>query len=248
MTEAGIPADVLIVTARQSLAEELSDSCARSQKAARMIGWRVDALAALAEPAGERVGTTLNVVLVDEQPLGELLSLEGFLEFVRRDDLRLSRPLRIVVMVFDGRRAADLLELGADAVVVAPTPAEQVISVALGRGAAEASPSDLTGKFGPLALLDIIQFLSTVRGSGILTISGGWGAASISFRSGQIVHASDSFGDGEPVLVRLVRASIVGDSFAFVNGESGAVKATIHRRTEHLLLSIAGALDETAGG
>ncbi|MCB0323983.1 MAG: response regulator [Bdellovibrionales bacterium] len=107
------------------------------------------------------------------------------------------------------------------------------------------SSAALSGSLADISLVDVIQMLSAARKSGRLAIDVADAEGFLLFDDGQIIHAMKAEREGEEALLGMLRVTREGGSFRFEALDLiPAAPRTIEKRTDHLLLALAGRLDE----
>lgn len=106
------------------------------------------------------------------------------------------------------------------------------------------SGSGLSGEFEQIGFVDLVQMLAAARVQGVLRIATEELRAKLFFADGQVVHAKDHLREGEEAFLGVLRAARSKGRFYFDSEDTAAFLPTIHRRTDHILLSFANLLDE----
>ena len=102
------------------------------------------------------------------------------------------------------------------------------------------------GQFQDISIMDLVQMLAAARRTGRLAVECGQNGGALYFGEGQVCHATFGSDVGEEAFLQILRASQKGGSFVFAVEEIKHVETTIEKRTDHLLLGLANALDEEA--
>lgn len=191
-------------------------------------------------------------------------------EFDVADFLRLrsaeasSREVSVVGFGNSTSRLAELSELGIDDFLTLPMPSGEIafhLSRAMSRhftnSPDKSLPSEsakrelaevVTGSFTAVALTDFVQMLVASGAHGMLQVEFPETRGAVYFSSGHAVHADVTGKVGEDAFLEILRLSQSGGGFEFrrVSAEVAerAVKQTIQKRTDHLLLALASVLDE----
>jgi len=105
----------------------------------------------------------------------------------------------------------------------------------------------LRGSFSEINSFDLIQLLITARRTGVLTIELDKDKILLYFKDGQVFHAESRNTNGEGAFVEAMRFSNKNKeaTFVFSVDVPSSVPTTVEKRTDHLLLSCAQAMDES---
>lgn len=149
----------------------------------------------------------------------------------------------ILVISPGSRTKLDCFRLGCDDFITLPTDESEIffrICAVLRR----VTSRGLNGQFSDVALVDLIQMLSSSKRNGVLEVEFSHTSGVLYFKEGQLCHAVVGNTEGEDALLEAIRNSLRGGSFSFLVTETEDTQNTIQKRTDHLLLFLANVIDE----
>lgn len=161
---------------------------------------------------------------------------------IRREASDLSN-IPVLVMSESNRRKLDFLREGCDDFLQLPLD-EGELELRVKAVVRRINAGGLRGDFAHINLLELIQMLTSARRDGILDVDCGEVSGQIFFRQGQAFHALSRGLEGEDAFLSILRAAQKGGSFVFESAVLQETTQTIEKRTDHLLLGLANALDE----
>ncbi|MCX7887782.1 MAG: DUF4388 domain-containing protein [Verrucomicrobiae bacterium] len=176
-----------------------------------------------------------NGTFFNRQRIRQALLLPGDLFTVGTTVLRLIKPLHV-------RAATETPAAPAGAAPSVPKPAAQTVSLP-----SATVPGMFRGSLKEIALLDVLQLLSSTRKSGVLIVKSGTEAGEIFLHDGRIYYARMRDGRGadpRKVLYRLLRWT--SGSFELEKSDLRQFANPITEPTDVLLLEGARQLDELA--
>jgi DNA-binding response OmpR family regulator len=187
----------------------------------------------------ELLGVELPDVVVVTDDLFPLTASD-FLELRSVEQRLYSLPV-LAIGAADTRRK-QLLSAGADAFLAFPFEPDDVTACveALLR---RRSTGGLNGDFSSVSLIDVIQLLNASRAGGRLTVRHHKEEGVLIFDEGQLTFARFGNANAEEALYVMLRRANQSGTFSYEAGNHGAVP-NISKRTDHLLLGLASALDE----
>jgi len=110
-----------------------------------------------------------------------------------------------------------------------------------------APPSGLRGSFAVMDLPEVAQAFALGTKTGQLSLTLPFGAGTIVFENGRVIHAEYGVIKGERAFAALVRAARAGGEFSFTAidaAEIGGLPRTMRATVERLLLAAASDIDE----
>jgi len=110
-----------------------------------------------------------------------------------------------------------------------------------------APPTGLRGSFAVMDLPEVAQAFALGTKTGQLSLTLPFGAGTIVFENGRVIHAEYGVIKGERAFAALVRAARAGGEFSFTAidaAEIGGLPRTMRATVERLLLAAASDIDE----
>ncbi len=179
-----------------------------------------------------------DLVLCTEELPG--LDACDLLELRRSEPALCQTPL--IVIATSAKNKLPAFKLGCDDFIMLPIERTEMlfrICAVLRRE----SKHGLCGDFSSVSIFDLIQMLIAARSSGTLEIDCGETAV-FCFREGEVYHAHFRNFLGEEAFLEVLRQVKAGGSFVYSSWLKDGLAQNIHRRTDHLLISLANTLDE----
>ncbi len=185
--------------------------------------------------SGELERTSV-LILPEALPEGPGLKV---IELIRR---HIPQPPRLWFFCVDDDLRKQAFDAGADDYFSLPLGNE--FKTKLQVFVSEPQP-DLAGNLKAFTPFLLIQFLNSARSSGVVAIHGS-AEFRLTFNDGELIDAVAGEKHGEAALLELLQARTDELTFEFDAAASTVIPRTIMQRTDHLLLSLASALDEAA--
>ncbi len=176
--------------------------------------------------------------------LCESNSLLGIVDLVELKRLAPAlHPVPTFMLCLDDNSYHSAFRCGADDAAILPVADIELVArirALLRRSTSRA----MHGALEEVSCIDVVQMLASAQRTGVLSIESGEHSGKLFFVGGQVVHASTTDATGEEAFLQILRGTRRGGGFSFRCDQSPPPDNTIDRRTDHLLLSLASALDE----